>query len=232
MAKTPIPWRNYLVEFLSIFLGIILAFTLNRWNEDVKDRKSEAKILSEIKNGLELDLSDIDGNIAGHQRGVLATQFFRNYINNVPIGQDSAALAYFVLWRDFVSIQNKSGYESLKSKGLEIVLNDSLRFDIIALYDFHYEILEKLEEGYSEMQYNETYFDPMNDILAEYLEFDEAGQISAMNQPVSLTLQERNKIMVYLQRMEFNRNFILGQYLNVKDRVSALIEDINQELEQ
>ena len=54
-------WHQYLFEFLSIFVGITLAFALNNWNEDRRDGLSETKILQEVKNGLQLDLHDIKG---------------------------------------------------------------------------------------------------------------------------------------------------------------------------
>ena len=49
---------------------------------------------------------------------------------------------------DYISIQNISGYETLKSNGLELIRDDSLRFEIITLYEYDYSILKKFEEEY------------------------------------------------------------------------------------
>ncbi|MEM6966668.1 MAG: hypothetical protein AAF573_18030, partial [Bacteroidota bacterium] len=171
------PWKQYLFEFLSIFIGISLAFALQQWNDHRINRYSELEILTEMKVGLELDLSDVKDNQNGHQMGIKYCDYFRDIIDNRPFSKDTLYMAYFTLWRDFISVQNKSGYETLKSKGLELIQNDSLSFDIIKLYDFYYEILEKLEEQYSENQFNDNYFHPMNDLLAEYYVFDENGNL-------------------------------------------------------
>lgn len=151
-------WKNYLFEFLSIFVGVSLAFAMSNWGENRRDAIAETKILVEIKNGLKLDLFDVEQNIKGHEKGIETCNYFRKLIEDPNTPQDSAAFQYFYLLRDFISIQNKSGYESLKSKGLGLVKNDSLRLEIISLYDFYYEIIEKLEENYDEMQFNKNYY--------------------------------------------------------------------------
>lgn len=100
-------WKNYLFEFLSIFIGISLAFALSKWNEDHRDYRSEVKILMEMKHGLKLDLQDLNQNIMGHKRGTESCDYFRKLINNEDVSFDSLGFEYFMLWRDFISIQNK-----------------------------------------------------------------------------------------------------------------------------
>lgn len=223
-------WKRYLFKFLSIFIGVTMAFALNKWNEDRRDRDSESKILTEIKNGLELDLIDLRGNMFGHEKGIEACFYFRDLINNEPVDKELLEHAYFILLRDFISIQNKSGYESLKSKGLEIVRSDSLRFKIVSLYDFDYEIIEKLEESYSENQYNDNYFKTVNDLLAEKMVFDSLGKLIEIQQPIVLSDKERNILMSYFWRMESNREYRLKYYRIVEEAVEKLIELIDAEI--
>ncbi len=129
MNNKSFDWRKYLLEFLVIFIGITLAFALDRWNENRKEIRSESKILAEMKHGLTLDLQDVNENLKGHHAGIRSCDYFRSLINNEPVKNDSLHFYYFMLWRDFISIQNKTGYESLKAKGLESIRNDSLRFN-------------------------------------------------------------------------------------------------------
>ncbi len=53
IRRTP-TWKIFLIELLSVFIEISLAFALNNWSNQRKENPSEAKILSEIKNGLPL----------------------------------------------------------------------------------------------------------------------------------------------------------------------------------
>jgi len=127
--------KKFGFEFLSIFIGVFAAFALDSWNETRKDKYVEIKILSEINNGLKQDVKDIMLNMEGHQQGIEATTFFQKAILSLPINHDSTNVYYFRLFRDFISTQNSSGYQTLKSKGLEIIDNDSLRSQILSLYE-------------------------------------------------------------------------------------------------
>jgi len=221
-------WKNYLFEFLSIFIGVSLAFALSNWDENRRDALAETKILIEIKNGLQLDLQDVDQNIMGHKKGVETCNYFRKLIEGSNFNPDSAAFNYFYLLRDFISIQNKSGYESLKSRGLGLVKNDSLRLEIISLYDFYYEIIEKLEENYDEKQFNKNYYLEINNMLAEYMDFDEKGQLIRINHPKNLTKKERKKLLSYLWRIENNREYTLRYYDLMKEKLNHLIKSIDE----
>ena len=72
--------NKFLLEFLSIFIGVFAAFALDNWNEDRKDHITEMSILQEINNGLKQDVLDIQVNTKGHEYGIIAIQHFRNIV--------------------------------------------------------------------------------------------------------------------------------------------------------
>ncbi len=135
-----------------------MVFVLNNWNENRRDKNAEIKILSEISSGLVEDIEDIHINMAEHKKGIEACKHWRRVLNNKNFSPDSVQKNYLGLTRDFISIQNISGYETLKSKGLEIIKKDTLRFKIISLYEYDFTLLKKLEEQYDEMQFQEICF--------------------------------------------------------------------------
>ncbi|MEM6699972.1 MAG: DUF6090 family protein [Bacteroidota bacterium] len=226
-----INWRKYFLEFLSIFIGISVAFALEKWNEDRRDQRSEEKTLLEIKNGLHQDILDIEQNIGGHKAGLNACNYFRKIIDDQPVAKDSLAKQYFYLLRDYISIQNKTGYESLKSKGLELIQDDSLRFAIISMYDIHYEILEKLEEQYSEMQFNQNYYQSINDLLSPYMVFDEKGLLIDIEYP-ELSKKDRRAFLSYLWRIENNRQYVMKYYAFIREEVRRLIKRIDHSTDE
>ena len=207
-----------------------MAFALNKWNENRRDYQSENKTLMEIRNGLELDLQDLKLNMAGHEQGNEACRYFRRILENEEVSKDSMGIMHFMLFRDFISIQNKSGYESLKSKGLELIRNDSLRLQIISLYDFHYEMIEKLEETYSEMQFNENYAGNFHEKMAEFMVFDTYGRFVDIEQPVVLSRKVKNQLFSDLWRVENNRNYALHFYGVTEKKIRELIDHIDGEL--
>ena len=225
-------WKKHGIEFLSIFIAVISAFALNNWNENRRDARTENKILTEISNGLEKDLDDIKLNISGHQYGIYACNYFRKAFAGKNIKADSLMFHYRNLTRDFVSIQNIAGYETLKSKGLELINNDSLRLNVISLYEYDYNILRKLEEEYSEMQFQENYFKEINEELAPNFNIDSNGNITGIDLPLKIQENKRNKLLLYLWKIQSNRIFILQYYSEIENKIGEVRENINNEIKR
>ncbi|HKK78088.1 MAG TPA: hypothetical protein VJ933_00610 [Phaeodactylibacter sp.] len=221
-------WTRFGFEFLSIFIAVIAAFALDNWNENRKERLAESKILIEISNGLDKDLEDININMFGHEEGIKATQFFKEVISGKAVTSDSVLQHYFSLTRDFVSIQNTSGYETLKSRGLELIDNDSLRTKIISLYEYDYTTLKKLEEEYYELQFQENYFEAINRAVAPHFIIDDNMNITGLRTPIQLPEDEKKTLLSYLWKIGVNRNFILQYYKGVKAKIKAIQKEINE----
>lgn len=223
-------WKKHAFEFLSIFIAVISAFALDNWNENRKSDNSESKILTEISNGLEKDLNDIKLNVLGHKQGISACNYFRKLLSDETVNSDSLMSHYFILTRDFISIQNIAGYETLKSKGLEVIKNDSLRLKIISLYEYDYNTLRKLEEDYAEMQFQANYFKEINEELAPNFDIDTKGNIIGIKSPLKIQEDERKKLLVYLWKIQTNRMFILGYYAEIEDKINGVRNGINVEI--
>ena len=223
-------WKKYAFEFLSIFVAVISAFALNNWNDNRKDNIAESKILTEILNGLEKDESDIEINLIGHRQGINACKFWRSLIKDEPRSLDSLLQYYLALTRDFISIQNTSGYETLKSRGFELIDNDSLRTEIISLYEYDYQALRKFEEEYFELQFQENYYREINSAIAPYFSYDAKGNISSIKLPLQLSESERKILLSYLWKIQFNRRFVMAFYDEVKTKIDELQKEIGVEL--
>jgi len=223
--------KKYAIEFLSIFIAVVSAFALNNWNDNRRDNNAETKILTEILNGLEKDLVDVKVNEAGHNQGLAACKYWRDIITDQPVNVDSLRQFYLNLTRDFVSIQNTSGYETLKSKGPELIKNDSLRSMIISLYEYDYKTLMKLEEEYNELQFQENYFYEINKLIAPHFIFTSMGNISGIEQPLKINKSERNILLSYLWKIQLNRRFILLSYSEVEGKINKISTAIKKELD-
>lgn len=225
-------WKKYIIEFLSVFIAVFLAFALSNWSENRRGENTEMKILSEISNGLKKDLNDIQINTKGHEYGIKSCEYWRNVVNEKQFSQDSIHWYYFGVTRDFTSVQNTPGYESLKSKGLEILKNDSLRLEIISLYEYDFNSLKKFEEEYSEMQFHDSYFHEINSIISPYFNFDTTGSIKSITTPLVLNIEKKNTVLSILWKIEANRKSILPYYSKIEKKVNELIENIDKELDR
>lgn len=224
-------WKIYGFEFLSIFIAVVAAFALNNWNDNRKASVSENKILIEISNGLIKDIDDIRLNIKGHEAGISSCIYFRNLFANKEVKQDSLMIHFFNLTRDFVSIQNVAGYESLKSKGLELIENDSLRLQIISLYEYDYSILRKLEEEYSEMQFHENYFKEFNQNLAPNFQLDSIQNVIGINSGLQIPPEQRKILFLYLWKIQANRVFALRFYADIEEKINKISRNIKTEID-
>ncbi len=220
------PYGRFAFEFLSIFIAVISAFALNNWNDDRRDRNAEQKILTEIQHGLEQDKLDIQLNIAGHEVGLAACDFWNKVIQNQPVSTDSISRKVIRLTRDFIAIQNRAGYESLKSKGLETIRDDSLRLDIISIYEYDFATLKTLEEAYDEMQFHRNYVSDFHSILGPYLLWDDQGEMVGLKTPLQLTAVEKSTLLLDLWKIRTNRNFILHYYGQVAEKIDDIINRI------
>ncbi|SMG51689.1 hypothetical protein SAMN05661096_03808 [Marivirga sericea] len=221
-----IKWRKFIFEFLSIFIAVISAFGLTNWSNNRNNKNSELKILTEIKNGIGMDKQDFKVNITGHNLSLKANHKFRELLKGKSIREDSVEVLYTSLFRDYTAVINGSGYESLKEAGLKTISNDTLRFQIISLYDYYYGIIQLLDE-INEMQSFENYFEPVNSLLHPYMEFDDSGDLVRINSPDDLSTREQKEILSYLWRLEKNRNYKLDKYksiIKVMDSVRNNIE--------
>lgn len=225
-------WKKYGFEFLSIFVAVISAFALNNWNDNRKNHNAEIKILTEIYNGLEKDINDINQNEFGHKMGIEAIGYFRDLLAQKPVAEDSLMFHYFNLTRDFVSIQNTSGYETLKSRGLELIENDSLRTKIISTYEYDYNTLRKLEEEYFESQFQENYFKEINSSISRNFEFDENKALTGIRLPLKISEDEEKALLTFLWKIQVNRNFVLLYYSEVKKKVEELRSEIEKEIKR
>ncbi len=105
----------------------------------------------------------------------------------------------------------------------------SLRFQIIKLYDYHYNIIEQLENGNEEMQEFKTYFSSVNKLLTPYMTFDENGKLKNLNK-AGLSEVQKNELLSYLWRMELTKSFKIKRYGEIIDEIVKLNKSIMNEI--
>ena len=217
---------QYSLEFLSVFIAVVSAFALNNWSESRRLAASESKILREISNGLKKDLEDLALNKIGHEQGLAACRYWRAAAcaDDVDVGQFRQH--FMGLTRDFISLQNRSGYESLKSKGLETVQDDDLRYDIIALYEYDFSIIRTMEESYAEQQFHSSYFQEINALISPSFVFDAAGKLSDLELPLRLDATAKKSLLSYLWKIQLNRASMIPLYEKTKQRAEQIIAKI------
>ena len=128
-----------------VIVGILIAYNLEQWGDARNNKKREIEILKEFKRGLSADLGDMRWCIGLHESSIRSSKILLKVIkDNLPY-HDSLD-ACFAHTHAFSVFSGRVGpIEQLKNSNLAIVSNDSLRLEIISMYDEAYPRIRLVE---------------------------------------------------------------------------------------
>jgi len=143
--------RRYLLyaigEILLVVIGILIALQVNNWNEERIERNQEVKILREIRNDLESNYVEIEEIYLSIDQKLSDTNTLLSLIEQKQFTRQHDTLLN--VYDDFeTGIFNSAntGYQFLRSNGLGIIRNDSLRILITEMYEREFRNIHKRED--------------------------------------------------------------------------------------
>ena len=126
--------------------GILIALFINRCDETWKKRDLEVKSLQEIHDALGVDLIDIEKTAHWDTSQTRYIQNALNFMDGKLVNRDSLPIYFKHSFFYSFLLANTAAYETLKSRGLDLVQNDSLRLSIAYLYDVTYDFQNKVDQ--------------------------------------------------------------------------------------
>ena len=139
-------WIYAFGEFVLVFLGILIALQVDNWNQDRRVRRLETEMLEELLANLKSDLSDVETNIRMHIHATSSSRSILEFIDEDKPWHDSLSSQFGGLNTGTIFFENISSYESLKSLGIDLISNDSIRQQMTHLYSVSYDYIATLEE--------------------------------------------------------------------------------------
>jgi hypothetical protein len=125
-------------EILLVVIGILVALQLNNWNEYKKERAVERKLLIELTENLEINAIRLNSDLQKELKSIAAINFVVGHLDNSRPYHDSLDVYFASAFFSPDIVLSASGFESIKSKGFEIVENETLRKTIMDLFDVTY----------------------------------------------------------------------------------------------
>jgi uncharacterized protein DUF6090 len=129
-------------EIILVVIGILIALSINTWNENRKDRIFEIKMLTQIQKALDSDIKYFNRQENRLQKLDSASNTFIKLVHKKAFFKDTLYNKGFSRWyylRTGINIQFNTGpYEALKSSGIDKISNDSLRNSLVNFYDFEF----------------------------------------------------------------------------------------------
>lgn len=141
--------KNYFLyalgEIILIVFGILIALQFSNRNLEEQDHASEIKILKELNRELELTLLDLEVYFEHHTEGEKSCQLIDKWIKEKNIYNDSMNVHFGRLSNTSILIAHSTSFENLKSTGINIITNDSIRILIGKIYNFDLVSTKELE---------------------------------------------------------------------------------------
>ena len=141
-------------EIVLVVIGILIALTINNWNEQKKLKEHEEEALTEIISDITININKFNQTLNGVNRPgnvnntLSSLKIIIDHLKSNEIYHDSLD-AHFGISTFSVNYMNykTSGYESLASVGLDLIKNTKLRSEIGDYYTTSIIIPKDVSEG-------------------------------------------------------------------------------------
>ncbi|MBL7859217.1 MAG: hypothetical protein JNM57_16110 [Cyclobacteriaceae bacterium] len=229
-------WYKYVIEVIVVILGILIAYNLEQWSNDRSNKKREIEVLKEFKRALSADLAEMNSNIRMHEYSILSSRIILKVIkDNLPY-HDSLD-ACFAHTHAFTVFSGRVGpIEQLKNTNLAIVSNDSLRLEIISMYDEAYPRIRLVElairRDYEQLRdFDRLYFEAY-DVDPVSTNKNVPPPFWGIMRPIRFTELKTNPEYSALLRARISNQMGLlrGHYNPTEKALSNLLNQIDQEI--
>jgi hypothetical protein len=128
--KTSKYFKYAIGEIVLVVIGILIALSINNWNETRKIRKSEQEILQNLKNELIINKMELEKIYNSHLKafssGITLLQLFNTDVSTIPVTELDSILAEFEMSR---TLEVSDGYiKSLLASGkADYIQNSDLK---------------------------------------------------------------------------------------------------------
>ncbi|MEJ2583888.1 MAG: DUF6090 family protein [Robiginitalea sp.] len=121
-------------EILLVVIGILLALQIDNWNEERKNRQIEHEILETLYTNLGQDSLGIREALINNREAIRSMD--RIFRDRAYLHYPDSMETWLAGIMSFERIQPRSsGFEVLKSRGLDLIEDEQLRLDLATYYD-------------------------------------------------------------------------------------------------
>ena len=224
----PLKYLRYAIgEIVLVVIGILIALSINNWNENRKRQNEELILLADVKNNLETTLSSFRSDTIYNANTIVQYHKIENYIDNdLPYSIELDSVFGILTFWSGPTI-TATAYNSLQSKGLDLIKNEALKQDIINMYE---EVLKGLFTDYEngESKLSEVIVDPffvkhvkrLNNKslnLARPNDFESLKKNQEFSNILSAIIRQRKRGILY--------------YTVVMNQIETLIDEIENEID-
>ena len=223
----PMKYLRYAIgEIALVVVGILIALSINNWNEERKLHQVELSLLRELKADLEFSKKELEIIALTNKKYVKEYRLINSFIekNRAYDRALNTAFSYLDIWsQPYLSTMT---FETIKTRGIDIIKNDSLKRHIVNVYNFHIKSLIE-DMGQWEWSYNQNTTQRMmvGNIRRDVDNFEIARPNNFER------LKEDEEFRNFLNILILIRSDHVDMALSTKTAVELLIQHINKELQ-
>ena len=213
-------------EIVLVVIGILIALQINNWNEIRKFKNLEIVTLIEIQKGLNQALKE---NERAEKENIWTIESYKilleHFDKKLPYSQSLNTKFRLLLgWQepDF----SYSGFEIFKSRGPDLISNDSIKIKLLEIYEEKIQFLVN-DHNKTEWDYNNTVMTPF---YTDNFESGTEGFTAIPNDYMKLMndQQFKNKL-TYLMAI---RSYGVAYSKKLSILIKDLINDISKEIDR
>ena len=210
-------------EIVLVVIGILIALSINNWNEERKEKLKEQKILLQMKETL---LDDIESKrpFSILETAITSSAIISEHLENKKPYNDSLDYHFGNLPAFTLFMPNMSAYDNLSTIGFDRISNDSLRARYQKIYKFYYKLVG--------LHSNDTSKKLADDFGQIYLNKFSDYTWLAHAKPVNYEeLQSDHYFKELVKHNMQSKSEFLQWRLDTRKEIEEVIKIINQELD-
>ncbi|MEL4455269.1 DUF6090 family protein [Lutimonas vermicola] len=138
-------------EIVLVVFGILIALSINNWQQDNYNRNLEIRYITDLTNNLKKDSTSLHNLYKEALRASDAKDSIMEYLNQHDYKLDSLSVYFKYQWNPYkIFSPSTSIIDEMKSNGhLKIIRNEAIRKQIVDIY-YTYELFTQDENLYRE----------------------------------------------------------------------------------
>jgi hypothetical protein len=218
-------------EIVLVVIGILIALTINNWNENRKLKVYEITILVEIKENLIKSKKEVSLAIEDDKRWQACIIKILDYLDKRKDYNPSLNQCFgSYYWSSTVQFSS-SAYEELKTKGIEIISNKKLRREITTMYDLRFDVIESEVEVWDSQLLSSTIYPLHTRLFRKYFPDSWSVFKDEYAKPTNYEkLLDNDTFKNLLSELISLRNYSIVINESLEKDLESLIKDIETEL--
>jgi hypothetical protein len=145
--KTGKYFKYAIGEIVLVVIGILIALQINNWNEFNQERKLEQKVLTELLTSLEHNYNRMFSDSMHRSNWNRSSDIVINHLEQHRAYSDTLNKHFQDARKPGTNLSlSYAGYEGLKNIGFNIIASDTLRANIVELFELTQKaLLEEME---------------------------------------------------------------------------------------